>query len=164
MREAFGGSWLLGFVVLFIVLFSAYLAVSVNYTKAFKAKNKIINIIEQNEGFSTASNLCKNNKSDACLKNSKSTEDKIYAYLKESGFIINDLNGKVCPDDDYKFIQDGGYCVQRVCTSQGSYYKVNTFIKIELPIVWQTFTVPIKGETKVLYYTNDGIECSNKIK
>ena len=52
MREAFGGSWLLGFVALFIVLFSAYLAVSINYTKAFKAKNKIINIIEQNEGMS----------------------------------------------------------------------------------------------------------------
>lgn len=162
MREAFGGSWLLGFVVLFIVLFSAYLAVSVNYTKAFKAKNKIINIIEQNEGFTTTE--CRTNKTDICLKNSKSTEDKIYTYLKESGFLINDLNGKVCPDDDYKFIQDGGYCVQRVCTSQGSYYKINTFIKIELPIVWQTFTVPIKGETKVLYYTNDGIECSNKIK
>lgn len=32
--------------------FSAYLAVSINYTKAFKAKNKIINIIEQNEGMS----------------------------------------------------------------------------------------------------------------
>lgn len=162
MREAFGGSWLLGFVVLFIVLFSAYLAVSVNYTKAFKAKNKILNIIEQNEGFTTTK--CETNKTDNCLKNSKSTEDKIYTYLKESGFLINDLNGKVCPDDDYKFIQDGGYCVQRVCTSQGSYYKVNTFIKIELPIVWQTFTVPIKGETKVLYYTNDGIECRKKIK
>ena len=44
MREAFGGSWLLGFVALFIVLFSAYLAVSINYTKAFKAKNKIVSI------------------------------------------------------------------------------------------------------------------------
>ena len=48
MREAFGGSWLLGFVALFIVLFSAYLAVSINYTKAFKAKNKIVSIIEEN--------------------------------------------------------------------------------------------------------------------
>ena len=161
MREAFGGSWLLGFVALFIVLFSAYLAVSVNYTKAFKAKNKILNIIEQNEGFTTTK--CGTNKTDNCLKNSKSTEDKIYAYLKESGFIINDLNSNKCPTDS-KLIKDGGYCVQRVCTSQGSYYKINTFIKIELPIVWQTFTVPIKGETKVLYYTNDGIECSNKIK
>ena len=162
MREAFGGSWLLGFVVLFIVLFSAYLAVSVNYTKAFKAKNKIINIIEQNEGFSTsARGQCKNDKSDACLKNSKTTEDKIYAYLKESGFLINDLNDKVCPKG-YNLIKDGGYCVQSICTSQGSYYRVITFIKIELPIVWQTFTVPIKGETKVLFYTNDDIACVNR--
>lgn len=159
MREAFGGSWLLGFVVLFIVLFSAYLAVSVNYTKAFKAKNKIINIIEQNEGFTTTK--CKTNKADDCLKNSKSTEDKIYAYLKESGFLINDLNDKVCPKD-YNLIKNGGYCVQSICTSQGSYYRVITFIKIELPIVWQTFTVPIKGETKVLFYTKDDITCINR--
>ena len=53
MRESIGGTWLLGFVVLFIVLFSAYLAYSINYTKAFKTKNYIINTIEENEGYTT---------------------------------------------------------------------------------------------------------------
>ncbi len=150
MREAFGGTWLLGFVVLFIVLFSAYLAVSVNYTKAFKAKNKIINIIEQNEGFSKTT--CGSNKTTSCLKNSKKTEDKIYYYLQNAGFVLEDI--KSCPNSDSP-VRDGGYCVDKVSTSQGAYYKVTTFIKIELPLIWQTFTIPIKGETKVLYYTND---------
>ncbi len=40
MKESIGGTWLLGFVLVFIVIFSAYLAVSINYTKAFKVKNK----------------------------------------------------------------------------------------------------------------------------
>ena len=73
MREAFGGSWLLGFVALFIVLFSAYLAVSINYTKAFKAKNKIINIIEQNEGMSKSVGDVRN-KTDEELNKGKTTE------------------------------------------------------------------------------------------
>ena len=151
MREAFGGTWLLGFVVLFIVLFSAYLAVSVNYTKAFKAKNKIINIIEQNEGFSSSTGNVAN-KTDNDLKNSKNTEDKIYYYLRNAGFVLEDI--KSCPNSDSP-VREGGYCVEKVGTSHGAYYKVTTFIKIELPLIWQTFTIPIKGETKVLYYTND---------
>ena len=47
MREAIGGTWLFGIVILFIALFSAFLAYSVSYTKAFNTKNEIINIIER---------------------------------------------------------------------------------------------------------------------
>ena len=51
MRESIGGAWLFGIVIVFIALFSAFLTYSVSYTKAFNAKNEIINIIEENEGF-----------------------------------------------------------------------------------------------------------------
>ena len=40
MRESMGGSWLIGIVALFIVLFSGFIAYSVSYTKAFKTKNQ----------------------------------------------------------------------------------------------------------------------------
>lgn len=156
MKEAFGGTWLLGFVVLFIVLFSAYLAISVNYTKAFKAKNKIINIIEQSEGFTESDSWMVSNLKDSELLASNKAEDKIYYYLKQAGFAI-DVNDSRCPEGAY--MQEGGYCISKVCTNQGAYYKVTTFIQIELPVIWQTFTIPIKGETKVLYYTNDDIGC-----
>lgn len=153
MREAFGGSWLLGFVALFIVLFSAYLAVSINYTKAFKAKNKIISLIEENEGFTTSTGNVAN-KTDNDLKNSSRTEDKIYLYLKQSGFNLSteNLDGR-CPDGEDPYT--GGYCVRKMYTSQGAYYKVTTFVKLEIPVIWVNITVPVKGETKVLYYTQD---------
>ena len=51
MKESIGGTWLIGIVALFIVLFSAFMAYSINYTKAFRAKNGIIDLIEQNEGY-----------------------------------------------------------------------------------------------------------------
>lgn len=153
MREAFGGSWLLGFVALFIVLFSAYLAVSINYTKAFKAKNKIINIIEQNEGMSKSVGDVRN-KTDEELNKGKTTEDKIYYYLKQAGFVIDKetVSGR-CPDDTTLYA--GGYCVKGISTREGKYYKVTTFVKIELPVIWVNITVPVKGETKVIYHINE---------
>ena len=42
MREAIGGTWLLTIVLVFIVLFSSFLALSINYSKAFKVKNGIV--------------------------------------------------------------------------------------------------------------------------
>ena len=48
MREAIGGTWLFGIVILFIALFSAFLAYSVSYTKAFNTKNEIIKEIMLN--------------------------------------------------------------------------------------------------------------------
>lgn len=155
MRESIGGTWLLGFVVLFIVLFSAYLAVSINYTKAFKVKNQIINIIEENEGFTTSVGDVSSKTPDQ-LKSSSKTEDKIYYYLKDIGYATTKVDKGACPEGD---LFEGGYCVKRVCTTHGAYYKVTSFIKIELPLLWQSFLIPINGETKVLYYTQDDIDC-----
>ena len=38
MRESIGGTWILSIVMTFLMLFTAYLAVSVNYAKAFRVK------------------------------------------------------------------------------------------------------------------------------
>ena len=42
MRDAFGGLLNMVIIVVFLVLVSGYLAFNVNYTKAFRVKNKII--------------------------------------------------------------------------------------------------------------------------
>ena len=137
MKEAFGGTWLMGIVVLFIVLFSTYLAVSVNYTKAFKVKNKIVNIIEESEGFNA---------------NSKS---RIDTYLKELGYNTTQISESRCPNGADTF-QTGGYCVYLVnAANGGKYWKVTSFIKFEIPILSINITIPINGETKVLYYFNN---------
>lgn len=129
--------------------FSAYLAVSINYTKAFKAKNKIINIIEQNEGMSKSVGDVRN-KTDEELNKGKTTEDKIYYYLKQAGFVIDKetVSGR-CPDDtDDTTLYAGGYCVKGISTREGKYYKVTTFVKIELPVIWVNITVPVKVKQK----------------
>ena len=51
MKDAVGGSISLMFIAVFILLIAGYLALSLNYNKAFRAKNKIIKILEQNEAW-----------------------------------------------------------------------------------------------------------------
>ena len=154
MKEAIGGGWLFGFVAVFIVLFSAYLAISINYTKAFKVKNRIINLIEENEGFSTSNNISKSSVDMDQVKNGTSTEDKVYVYLDEIGYKYTDIK---CPEplDTATDSRVGGYCVKKYKTNEGAYYKVVTFVSLELPLVWIKINVPITGETKVIYNVSD---------
>ena len=149
MREAIGGSWLFGIVALFIVLFSGFFAYSVNYTKAFNAKNQIINIIERDGKFVETDERLEN-LSDDQLQSNKSTEAKIYLYIKQSGYNTEDVQ---CDAD--ASLRDGGYCLSRTCSSSGKpYYKVTTFIKLTIPIIDAQINIPISGETKTLYYDN----------
>ena len=68
MREAIGGTWLFGLVITFIVFFASFLAVSINYAKAFNVKNEVINIVSKYEG------------------NNNTTRNKIRSYLRNQGY------------------------------------------------------------------------------
>ena len=49
MRDAFGGVFTINFLLVFIFIYIAFTAVSLNYAKAFKVKNAVIDFVEQNE-------------------------------------------------------------------------------------------------------------------
>lgn len=50
MREAIGATWIFSIVIVFIVLFTGYLAFSVNYAKAFTIKDRIVDVLEKYSG------------------------------------------------------------------------------------------------------------------
>ena len=155
MRESIGGGWIMGIVVLFIVLFSGYLAISVNYSKAFKVKNKILSVIEQREGY-TKQILDNNEWETIGNPNSnvdiKSAQAEIYLYLKQVGYFDNVIKESYCTDNKLGTYQKGGFCLKRIEAGTGNYYKVTTFLKIEFPVIDFVMKVPISGETKVIYY------------
>ena len=163
MREAIGGAWIIGIVMGFIVIFSGYLAISVNYTKAFKVKNRIINIIEESEGFTTSIEAESWNINTINSKYKKETEDKVVLYLDSIGYRYT-LPESECTkmNRDAGEMYDNSYCIKKICASGGgAYYKVTSFIKFEIPIIYANFTIPITGETKVLYNNIDTLNCSN---
>ncbi len=50
MRDAFGGAFMIKIFLVFILIYICFTALALNYAKAFKVKNSIIEYIENNEG------------------------------------------------------------------------------------------------------------------
>lgn len=49
MREAFGGVFMFRLLLVFVFIYVAFTAVSLNYAKAFRVKNKVISYLEEND-------------------------------------------------------------------------------------------------------------------
>lgn len=110
MREAIGGSLMVKLIMVFLVLYVIFLAMALNYAKAFKAKNAIIDYIEQNEG---NKNYVKN-MIDNYL-------DRISYNASTGAYASNALNPTICYDE--------GYCLEKITDDEGrAKLKVITFI------------------------------------
>ena len=179
MREAIGGTWLFGIVILFIALFASFLSYSISYTRAFNAKNEILNLIERNEGY----NLCNRGTpagvsydcsdvmslSDQQLSANTSVETQALYIIKKSGYNYTAASDIDCRTAGHQnaATRPGGYCVTRYCsTGEGSnvhssFYRVTTFIALKLPVVEITLKVPISGETRTIYFDSSGEPCQN---
>ena len=147
MRDAIGGAWLFGLVAIFIVIFSGYLAVSINYSKAFKIKDEVISMIETSEGMHG------------------NTEPKIENYLNSSGYNVYGSCGtdrgtgllpkSTAESDKFK------YCVCKVKDSASKSgmeiysYEITVFFRLDLPVLGNIFTFPVPGKTKAIYYANN---------
>ena len=154
MKETIGSTWLTGIIITFIAIFSAFLAYSISYTKAFRVKNEILNIIEKNEGFTTSSNQL-DNISDAQLSKDTSTEGTAFRFIKSIGYNYTKIESiNPCSANDTGTMQKGGYCLAKYCQSNGEitkvYYKVTTYISLSIPVINIGITLPVSGETKAL--------------
>ena len=49
MRDSFGGTFMIQLLLIFIVIYVSFMAVALNYAKAFRVKNGVINILEQQQ-------------------------------------------------------------------------------------------------------------------
>jgi len=49
MRDAFGGAFLIKIFLIFIIVYVGFIAIALNYAKAFKVKDAIVNYLEDNE-------------------------------------------------------------------------------------------------------------------
>ena len=76
MRDAFGGAFSIKLMLIFLMLYVAFICVALNYARAFRVKNRIINIIEQNEGYPATANK------------RKAIDKEINDYLKSTGYYV----------------------------------------------------------------------------
>lgn len=122
MRDSFGGVFMIRLFLVFIFIFVAFTAISLNYAKAFRIKNKIIDFIEENEIISLS-------------------EKKFGSKIEKLDTILQNANyNKNCTDGNGSIMtQEGnieGYCYNGIVilkkneeTLQGSDSKI---IKYEI--------------------------------
>ena len=147
MREAIGGTWLFGLVLTFIVFFASFLALSINYAKAFNVKNSIVELISKYEG-----NNCKSRKS-------------IGSYLNSTGYLVPgvclsdydgyDMEGKLVDKGKKAYYCIKGEKIENNAVLDKKYYQVMIFFSIDLPVVGDLTTFRIKGETESIYFSKD---------
>jgi len=131
MRESFGGAFMIKMILVFIVVYVSFMAVAVNYAKAFRVKNNVINILEQSK-YVPGDDIT-----------------KIDDYLASVPYNVKDDKSK---EECLNSVDNPQWVDRGVCIAPqiGGYYKVTTYISIEFPFFNLNMTLPISGETKVI--------------
>lgn len=139
MRDSVGGTFMIYVFIVFLAVYITFVAVAFNYARAFRVKNKVIDIIEQNEGIDD-------------YNNRSGVMGQIESYLNEVSYRVNGIDDDKC--SGYGYINsERGYCVdeESFTSTNGvssKYYRVITFIRLEIPFMDLGFTIPVKGETR----------------
>lgn len=99
MKSSVANVWLLGIVLVFILLFSAYIVITVDYSQSFKLKNTVLTIIEKNRGVTNSIGSTKSVQSvtgrTETLKVNVGTIQTINLYLNGNAYTAKGA----CPDD-----------------------------------------------------------------
>ena len=156
MKEAIANAGVFNLVILFVVILLAFFIGSLSYSKAFKVKNKIIEEIEKDQGYTIGVN--------------DSTEDRVEEWMKNIGYRMNTGNVRNTANcaasvtgnggEDGKLINKDGdyqYCVYEfdTCTKNsdkakcGKYYRVISYMYFDIPIISQLLRLPVSGETMI---------------
>lgn len=134
MKEAIGTSYVFTLIITFVGILIAMFVGSIAYTKGFKVRNKIIDLIDKNEGYTLGA------------------QAEIDKNLAAIGYRIVD---KDCPTKKgVSAIEasDYHYCVYEFNDEQkGVYYGVTVFIHFDIPLIGDFFDIPIYGETRLLF-------------
>lgn len=146
MRDSIGGIPIIGIVTLFIVISLGYVAYNVNYTKAFRMKDKAIDIIEAYGGATS----CKGN---ADCKQELSDYANQIGYGTDSSLSCNFMNsvgsdgqpitaysvyGLICANDKSNDLYNSEYKKSHGIVDDGDatfYNEICTKVTIDVPII-----------------------------
>lgn len=156
MREAIGASWLMIIVMSFIALFSGYLALSINYSKAFRVKDGIVDRLEKHYGL-----------------NQESLED-ITAFINEIGYNSKGLCNMLDASSQANYVGVNrdrvdsrpstgryNYCISKINSYSPSgqltsaYYQVVVFFSLSLPLLENFSQFHVSGETINISFPKD---------
>ncbi len=167
MRESISVTTLFQIVILFILLFTAIMCLTINNANAFGVKDEIINIIEVAEGNFLDGGSLSEDVVDAISAASYRTTG-VCNKNGNTGYTGYDKMGNPVSDG-----QKASVCIKEVNVTEGintylsnilgpgnfveedfrkgSYYQIIVFFQMDLPVVNQVYSMQVKGETKIIY-------------
>ncbi len=168
MRDAMGSAWVISLCLTFTIIFTGFMAISVNYARAFQIKSGIVSRIEENEGYDP------------------SIEQNIEAYMVNRGYTAygscNSEYNVPGSDTDWSLVatidlgnapvgsDEHNACIYRTVSlvddtntpmgSEKSQYRVVVFFKFDLPVIKYHANLQVSGESRYIYdfaYSDGGI-------
>ena len=145
MRESIGHAFLVNLVIAIVGVTMFILIGAVVYSKTFKIKTKLVDIMEKYKG-----------------------HDDVYAaaygemesYLASIGYRKNKNGSQDCPYKANATVKTNTgtlhhYCVYEytsgVGRNRGKYYGVLVYIYFDFPIIGELIEIPVYGETEVFF-------------
>ena len=146
MRESFGGAFVIKLLVVFIIFYTCFMAVALNYAKAFRVKNGVINLIEQYQYDGTSGDMALNYIRDYL-------DSVSYNHINEvtlQNACYDKATELQVDKKDVSFANSNGACIIPL-GGDNKYYRVITYIPIYFPFFGLEFYVSINGETKIIH-------------
>lgn len=145
MKESINTALIVTIVVVIIGLIELLLFASFAYSKAYKVKNRIIDIIEENV--------------DDVGDYSSTLFNTIDNEIAKIGYQVTNRGINDCPDlgEDavlQNYTSNYRYCVYKTVQNNtnkgvGTYYTVVSYMYFDTPFI--SFNIPIKGSTKTIF-------------
>ncbi len=167
MKESISMTTIFQIVILFILLFTAIMCLTINNTNAFGVKDEIVNIIENAQG-----NFFKNGEngrelSEDIVNTMKENQYRTtgrckdgYTGYQQNGTMVNEGDKasvcikKVEMTKEIENYLKGIFSSNKVETDEfmnGYYYQIEVFYQLNMPIINEVYSLSTKGETKILY-------------
>ena len=155
MKEAISNSMVMTIVIVIISFCIIVVLTSLIYSKTYKIKNRVVEIIEKHEEY-----------------NDGAVRDEIEETLREMGYQTASRTDVSCPrgrggnapgipdnkqgNKAINTINNYKFCVYQYNTAKGVYYSVATFLTVDLPLISDILPmfrleIPVYGETQVFY-------------
>ena len=145
MRESIGQAFLVNLVITIVGVTMLILIGAVVYSKTFKIKTKLVDIMEKYKGNADVYEAAKGEIDD---------------YLLSIGYRRNRNAVQDCPTKNGVGAKNNTsstfhYCVYEFDSGQGvdrgKYYGVTVYIYFDFPIIGELLEIPVYGETEVFF-------------
>ena len=164
MKESVSVTTIFQIVILYILLFTTIMCLTINNSNAFGVKDKILNIIEMNNGNYLDGDSLNEEIVDAISQEAYRTtgicEDGYTGYERNGEPVNSGDRASVCIkevnvtngiDNYLNSVLDGVVSAEFI---EGKYYQIILFYQLDLPVFRQAYNFHTKGETRIIYQEN----------